>query len=173
MPLPPLAEWERVYVITGSSAAALTGLMFVVITLPAERRAGKDDSGLRAFATPTVVHFGVVLLLAGIMTTPAQTSTSLASLFAVTGVGALIYVGSVVRHMRNQTEYTPELSDRLWHVLLPALAYALLLAGAFLLHRHSELALRIVGIVTMALLFVGIHNSWDAAVWVSTRRPKR
>ena len=31
--LPPLTEWETFYVIVGSSAAALTGLQFVVIAL--------------------------------------------------------------------------------------------------------------------------------------------
>ena len=36
--LPPLTEWETFYVIIGSSAAALTGLMFVVIALNAEAR---------------------------------------------------------------------------------------------------------------------------------------
>ena len=31
--LSPLAPWQNFYVIIGSAAAALTGLMFVVITL--------------------------------------------------------------------------------------------------------------------------------------------
>jgi len=33
-----LAHWESFYVIVGSSAAALTGLMFVVITLIADSK---------------------------------------------------------------------------------------------------------------------------------------
>ena len=34
----PLAAWESFYVIVGSSAAALTGLQFVVITLAADTK---------------------------------------------------------------------------------------------------------------------------------------
>ena len=34
----PFAAWENFYVIVGSSAAALTGLQFVVVTLGAEAR---------------------------------------------------------------------------------------------------------------------------------------
>jgi hypothetical protein len=50
--LPPLTEWETFYVIVGASAAALTGLQFVVIALHAEVRiAGPAEGG--AFATPT------------------------------------------------------------------------------------------------------------------------
>ncbi|HEY1952926.1 MAG TPA: hypothetical protein VGG76_08975, partial [Gemmatimonadaceae bacterium] len=62
--------WDSFYVIIGSSAAALTGLMFVVITLTAEMRFGANDrnNGLDAYATPTVVHFCLVLLLAALMT---------------------------------------------------------------------------------------------------------
>jgi hypothetical protein len=34
----PFGAWESFYVIVGSSAAALTGLQFVVITLSAQER---------------------------------------------------------------------------------------------------------------------------------------
>jgi hypothetical protein len=56
--------WQNFYVIVGSSAGALIGLQFVVITLIAARPiAGDAQSAGAAFATPTIVHFGVVLLL--------------------------------------------------------------------------------------------------------------
>jgi hypothetical protein len=54
--LSPLGAWESFYVIVGSSAAALTGLQFVVIVLGAEVNAlGLPTT--RAFGTPTIVHF--------------------------------------------------------------------------------------------------------------------
>lgn len=43
--LSPLAAWESFYVIVGSSAAALTGLQFVVIVLAAEMDALGSGSG--------------------------------------------------------------------------------------------------------------------------------
>lgn len=46
----PLHEWETFYVIVGSSAAALTGLMFVVIALSAERRKLAAEDSARAAA---------------------------------------------------------------------------------------------------------------------------
>src|SRR5689334_16545216 len=63
--MPELAGWDSFYVIIGSSAAALTGLMFVVIAVSGEVAPAQDTvAGIRAFSTPTVVHFGAVLLLA-------------------------------------------------------------------------------------------------------------
>lgn len=66
-----LAGWENFYVIVGGSAAALIGLQVVVITLIARRPivAGQEHAGA-AFATPTIVHFGGVLLLSGIASVP-------------------------------------------------------------------------------------------------------
>ncbi len=58
-----LSAWGNFYVIIGSSAAALTGLTFVVIALAADARR-LTPRGLRAFVTPTIVHFGTVLALA-------------------------------------------------------------------------------------------------------------
>ena len=62
-----LSGWENFYVIVGSSAGALIGLQFVVMTLiagmPITRR---DAQAGDAFSTPTVVHFAVVLLLSAV-----------------------------------------------------------------------------------------------------------
>ena len=53
----PLARWENFYVIVGSSAGALTGLQFVVMALIADAQAKATMHEVRAFGTPTVVHF--------------------------------------------------------------------------------------------------------------------
>jgi hypothetical protein len=54
----PLADWENFYVMTGSAIAGFTGLTFVVIALAADAHR-VNTVGLRAFVTPTIVHFGV------------------------------------------------------------------------------------------------------------------
>src|SRR5207245_4525121 len=60
--LAPLGAWESFYVIVGSSAAALTGLQFVVVVLGAEVRALRADT-VGAFGTPTIVHLCAALLI--------------------------------------------------------------------------------------------------------------
>jgi hypothetical protein len=76
-----LAGWENFYVIVGSCAGALIGLQFVVITLIADRPITPDlAQASDAFATPTVVHFGTVLLLSAALNAPWH------------GIGGLIYL---------------------------------------------------------------------------------
>lgn len=67
----PLNGWENFYVIVGSSAGALIGLQFVVMTLIAGRSVGHGEAQAGdAFSTPSVVHFAVVLLLSAIISAP-------------------------------------------------------------------------------------------------------
>ena len=88
-----LVGWENFYIIIGSSAAALMGLMFVVITLTAERRGVDDSAGLDAFASPTVLHFCAVLLVAATLTTPGHTTASLSFCLTVIGVPTSVGTG--------------------------------------------------------------------------------
>ena len=67
----PLAEWESFYVIIGTSAAALTGLTFVVIAVVAD--AGPRATtplGIATFITPTIVHFCGALVISSILSAP-------------------------------------------------------------------------------------------------------
>jgi len=170
--LPPLAEWESFYVILGSSAAALTGLMFVVIALRAESGTADDAVVHGAFATPTIVHFCAVLLLAAVVTAPRHSVESLRVCFFVLGTGGLIYSARVILQARRQTAYRPVLSDWVWHGILPLLAYAALFGADVCLRRFPEAALRVVGGAGLLLILIGIHNAWDSALWLAAKRSK-
>ncbi len=170
--LPPLSEWESFYVIIGSSAAALTGLMFVVVALRSERRIENPAEATRAFGTPTILHFCSVLLVAAILSTPRHTVTSLGLCLGTVGLAGLALGGCVVVQVRSQSSYAMVAADWLWHVSLPPVAYAAILGAALALARRPEAALYAVGAAALLLLFIGIHNAWDAAVWISAEREK-
>src|SRR5271168_1474084 len=82
-----LSRWANFYVIVGSSAGALIGLQFVVMTLVANMpiTRGAAHAG-NSFMTPTVVHFGVVLLLAAAATAPWE---GIAAVTVLLGLGWL------------------------------------------------------------------------------------
>jgi len=169
-----LSAWENFYVIVGSSAGALIGLQFVVLTLIASRPvgAGTAQAG-HAFATPTIVHFGATLLLAGILTAPWQEAAPAAVLWGLLGTSGIIYSAVVVRRMRKQGAYQPVFEDWLFHVLLPLAAYTTLAVAAFAAGSHLREALFGIGAAALLLLFVGIHNAWDAVTYhVFVSKPK-
>ncbi|HEV7857558.1 MAG TPA: hypothetical protein VGO91_02825 [Pyrinomonadaceae bacterium] len=157
-----LNGWENFYVIVGSSAGALIGLQFVVLTLIAGRpiASGEAQAG-DAFSTPSVVHFGVVLLLSAVVSAPWDGINSVAILWGLMGLGGTAYAVIVARRMRAQTAYQPVFEDWLFHVLLPFAAYAILAGSAFAARSHARPALFLVGTAALLLLFIGIHNAWD------------
>jgi L-asparagine transporter-like permease len=160
-----LTDWSNFYVIVGSSAGALIGLQFVVLTLIAQRaRQGVAEAGA-AFSTPSVVHFAVVLLLSAVMSAPWHTVTALAVLWGLVGLGGIVYSVVVTRRLQIQTVYKPVFEDWLFHAVLPLVAYAMLAVSAlFALYRERP-GLFLVGAATLIFLFVGIHNAWDATTW--------
>jgi hypothetical protein len=165
-----LADWDNFYVITGSSAAGLSGLTFVVIALSADTRR-PNVRGLRVYVTPIIVHFGAVLALAVYLTMPHQNVLALSLGLGVAGFAGVLYVASVAANIRRVgSDYVPVREDWIWNVILPGLAYATLLTAAFLIWRRPEECLYGIGAVSVALMFIGIHNAWDVAVWNSVRK---
>ena len=166
----PLSSWESFYVIVGSSGAALTGLQFVVVTLVADSTLTTGTRELDAFATPTVVHFCVVLFIAAALSAPWPSMFGPDLLLAGCGLYGIAYVATIVRRARLQTGYQPVAEDWIWHMILPAVAYASLIVSAAILSRHAELSLFIAAGVSVLLLFIGIHNAWDTVTYVATMR---
>ena len=67
--------------------------------------------------------------------------------------------------MRRQTAYPPDFEDWLFHLVLPLAAYATLVLSAFAASSHEREASFGVGAAALLLLFVGIHNAWDAIAY--------
>ena len=167
--MPLLTSWQNFYVIIGSAAATLTGLMFVVISLIVGSRArvSPGSEGIGAFSTPTVVHLCIALLVAAILNAPWQALWPAGLLLGLAGLGGATYVIIVLRRARRQTDYQPVLEDWLWHTVLPLVSYTALVVAAIVLPGHPAPALFVIAAGTVLLLFIGIHNAWDNVLYIA------
>jgi hypothetical protein len=164
-----LAGWENFYVIVGSSAGALTGLMFVVIALTRDLQTPRSTRASRSFATPTIVHFTTALSLASVLSMPRLTRGAMGVILLAVGAALLAYVGRVLYHSRRIEVYQPDLEDKLFHIWFPALAYASILVAGAVSWATPDTSLYMVGGSMLALVVIGIHNAWDSAVWMISR----
>jgi hypothetical protein len=173
MGISPLAGWENFYVIVGSSAGGLTGITFVVVALIRDAAGGARPTGLGVFVTPTIVHFGGVLALSAYLSMPHQGVVSLSAGFGALGLVGLIYGVVIGTNMRRHGgEYIPVREDWIWNVILPTLVYGCLLAMAILVWHRPVPTLFGVAVLSLILLFIGIRNAWDIAVWMSLYKPR-
>ncbi len=165
--------WESFYVVIGSTAGALTGLQFVVLTLITEsgmiRGTGET---LSAFGSPNVVHFCAALLVSAILSAPWHGLGPPGVAVAVVGVCGFVYSVAVLRRAVRQRDYKPVLEDWIWHAALPMVAYAALVHAGIQLARVSADALFIVGGSALLLVFIGIHNAWDTVTYVTLERAR-
>ena len=162
-----LGAWESFYVIVGSSAAALTGLQFVVITLAAEAHALRGPE-VGAFGTPTIVHFCGVLAVSAVLSAPWPTVAAADLALILCGAAGIAYTLVVTWRAVRQTGYRPVLEDWLWHALFPLASYTTLLVSASLLDGNPATWLFPIAASALFLLFIGIHNAWDAVTYLAT-----
>jgi hypothetical protein len=157
-----LAKWDNFYVIVGSAAGALIGLQFVVLTLIAQTPRKSSAEAGAAFGSPTVVHFGAALFLSALLHAPWQSVHEVAALLGIFGFVGVVYSAIVTRRMAKQRSYQPVFEDWLFHAVLPLVAYGSLGVSAMAAASHFRQALFGVGGAALLLLYIGLHNSWDA-----------
>lgn len=162
-----LSAWESFYVIVGSSAGALTGLMFVVIAIVADNPRSGSQGTMGAYGTPTVVHFCAALFISSVLSAPWRSVEGASwTLFAL-GAFGLGYVSLVMHRARKQQDYKPVFEDWLWHTLLPYIAYVTVVIAGIAMHKRPDSALFGIAGGALLLLFIGIHNSWDTVTYIA------
>ena len=167
--LSPLATWQTFYVLIGTAAATLTGLMFVVVTLIAGDRVRQPSSSeaFTTFNTPNVVHFCLALLVAALLSAPWQALWQAGVLLGLVGLGGATYVIIVLGRVRRQIDYQPVLEDWLFHTVFPLVSYTALVVAAILLPGYPVPALFVIAAAAVLLLFIGIHNAWDNVTYIA------
>jgi hypothetical protein len=162
------AGWENYYLMIGSSAGALIGLMFVVMTLTAGRDRAETERGKHLYTSPIVWHLAVILTLSGAAAVPGIS----ARIFGAATLGlAVLGVGWGVRSAVGIwcRPGVPDAAgfDMFWYGIAPAIIYiGLGIAGLGLLMQKpwgtSGIAAGL-----MALLLVSIHAEWDLITYLA------
>ena len=162
-----MGEWQNFYVVVASAAAGLTGLQFVVMALIADIPLARNDlQAGEAFASPTIVHFGMVLLLAAVLVMPWHGAQEASLIWGIIGLVGIVFTLVVARRMRGQKGYKPVFEDWLFRVLTPLTGYCLLAAAAGVARVSVRASLFVVAAVMLLLLFIGIHNAWDNVTYL-------
>ncbi|MGO9992526.1 MAG: hypothetical protein ACLPTF_08415 [Steroidobacteraceae bacterium] len=167
-----LERWANFYLLAAAAAATLIGLLFVVITLAAERRVG-EASKIPIYLTPTGIYFASVVLLAALLSFPTHSRLTASFCICLVGVVGLVYSGAFfVRRGANTSYY--ELHDRIAYAAFPFAAYGLDVSGGvlFLLHDPQR-GLTLVAVAMLLVLAVAIRNSWGIAIDVVSTHPDR
>jgi hypothetical protein len=164
-----LHEWHEFYIVVGGAAAALTGLMFVVVSIGPEIIATRAAGGVRSFVSPTIVYFTTVLAVSALMTMPHVAPRVLSAVLVAGGILGLGYMAWIRGH-RQWRESKLGVDDWICYIALPVLAYVLLMVAALGMWRLSPLGSFSLGIAMILFLVIGIRNAWDLILWFAQQR---
>jgi hypothetical protein len=165
-----LHDWHDFYLLTGTASATLVGLMFVAASIGSSVFGETHRSALRAFLTPTVVHFALVLIISVLVLIPHTSWVSLGILVTLAGLGGSFYAGLILEQIVIRQRFKVDMLDRLFYALVPVVGYLLVLAaGLLLIMLRAATPLLAAGLLT--LLVVGLRNAWDMTVWTAIRAP--
>ncbi len=132
-------SWHDFYVLLGTAAATLVGLLFVAASVGSSIFTEDKQHALRAFLSPSVVHFSSVLVACLIAIAPVSGWVLLGLLVGADGLFGFVYCGLVWRSMvRHGLSRTIDMQDRLGYAALPAVGYVLVIAaGIALAWQHG------------------------------------
>jgi hypothetical protein len=161
--------WHDFWVMTGTAAATLIGLLFVAITVGIGIFTEEKRPAMGIFLSPSVVHFSTVLAASLIALAPIQRWPLLGALIGALGLFGVAYSGLVWRRMvRHGISAMLDRVDRIWYAPLPAIAYVILAGAAIALFMQSITGLSLLACGMGLLLIVGIRNAWDITTWSIT-----
>ncbi len=162
-----LGAWRDFYVFSGTAAATLMGLMFVVVSLGQRSLASEQGThAVRAFFTPIVAFFTTEIVISMFMLLPRPAPGALAVLLAGAGITGLVYmfVSGAYRQWRSSNL---GLDDWLFYFALPCLSYLIIGAAALGVWKTAGFGLYGVAAAMILLLLIGIRNAWDLVVYIT------
>jgi hypothetical protein len=164
----PLEKWHDFFMLVGTASGTLVGLTFVAASIGDASLFVKGfNEVMKAFITPTIIHFSAVLFVCFVVVAPSLSSVEFA---ASTGVIALVGIGySCTTLFRISSSYSSATSftDRHWYALTPAGGYLILAIATLEPLIRSSIRPSWIAIAVSILLLAGIRNAWAITAWIA------
>ena len=161
-------HWGEFFLLIGSAAAVLIGLIFVVISLMQDRSRTSVLTGSKLYMGPIVLGVSFVLALSAAALTPgmdAQTYAAIAAVIAVWGLvrGVMSIVG--IQQLHGEVHW----SDVWFYGVIPTALYLAMGAVAMAFWSGWSWAEDGLAAVITAGLLIAIRNEWDLITWIAPR----
>jgi hypothetical protein len=162
--------WGEFYLLAGSAAAVLIGLIFVVVTLMQDRSRSSVMAGSKLYMGPVVLQVSFVLALSAAALVPGIQPREYAAVAAVVALWGLYRgVQSIVGIKALKGEDQPHWSDVWFYGVIPTLLSLGLAVVAWGFCAETKWATDGVAVAITAILLLAIRNEWDLVTWLAPR----
>ncbi len=164
-----VGSWHDFYVMTGTAAATLIGLLFVSLSLNVEVITRKESADLRLLAAQSFSSFMSVLMFAVVFLIPDQVPSGLG--WPLLGIGGYGLYSTIKRWLGTRLQ-----APRLWELRrsvtsrfhIPAICFAaLIVVAVFVLFSRTGSLYWLVPVMILLLLSASV-NAWDLLMALRT-----
>ena len=166
-------DWSEFYLLAGSAAAVLIGLVFVVVTLMQDRPRSSVLYGSKLYMGPVVLHMSFVLVLSGIALTPGAGTRCYAlssGTIALWGFARGAYSAIGLRRLMTPENTEVHWTDIWYYGVIPAALYVALGVVAVAFWTGATWAAYGVAAVIIGLILLSIRNEYDLVTWLAPAR---
>jgi hypothetical protein len=160
-------HWGEFYLLVGSAAAVLIGLIFVVITLMHDRPRSSVLAGAKLYMGPIVLGVSFALVLSAAALTPGIDRPSFSAIAGIVALWGL--VRGVISISGISKLKDVHWTDIWFYGVIPTALYLLLGAAALAFWFDTRGAQYDVAAVITGLLLLAIRNEWDLITWIAPR----
>ncbi len=163
-----LHDWQNFYMLTGTAAATLIGLLFVAISIGGYIPAKQAREYTLTFVNPTLMSYAQVLLLSCLAIMPLQNALIFRIAIIILSILNIFLAFKVLWRIR--VIHQDDEIDRdhwLWHIVLPGIAGLLFAGGAIGLFFEQQLALLVIAVAELLCLTIGLRNTWTLMLWLT------
>jgi len=165
-----LARWHEFYLMAGTAAVTLAGLLFVALSLHLDRLVEESHEHLLALGRVTLLSFLVVLFASMFMLVPPTGPHQTAIMLGVMSVAALSFTFRLTRAARHHEEAGFSRGQIRKRLMFPTIGYLLMTLTAVGVWLHiPEMLYMMVGSMCM-ILGNAAGTSWELIVQVARQR---
>jgi hypothetical protein len=160
--------WGEYYLMAGSAAAVLIGLIFVVISLMQDRSRTSVLEGSRLYMGPIVLGVSFALALSAAALAPGMDAAAMAGIAALVAAWGLIRgLMSIagIRKLGSEVHWT----DLWFYGVAPSALYLALGGVAVAFWSGWACAPSGLAAVVTGLLLLAVRNEWDLITWIAPR----
>jgi hypothetical protein len=162
-------RWDEFYLLAGSAAAVLIGLIFVVMTLMQDRPRSSVLAGSKLYMGPVVLQVSFVLVLSAAALVPEISRAAFAAVCAIVALWG--FVRGVMSLAGIAAIKDPEVhwTDKWFYGAIPIALFVVLAVIAWAFWSGQGWALVGAAATITALLLLAIRNEWDLVTWLAPR----
>jgi hypothetical protein len=165
-----LAHWHEFYLMAGTAAVTLAGLLFVALSLHLDRLVEQSHEHLLALARVTLLSFTMVLFASMAMLMPPTGAHQTAIMLGVMAIAGLSFTFRLTRAVRHHDEAGFTRGQIRKRLMFPTIGYLMMLLTAVgLVLGIPEMLYMMVGSMCM-ILGNAAGTSWELLVQIARHR---